>query len=112
MSTGSVEAIGLRVPQLRTLNGALRVVPNGELTQFADYNRGWARAGVDIGVAWEEDVRRALGALEAVGRRWAQESGQALEPSQAQGIVRFGDAEAILRRQVKVLRAQRVGIQD
>lgn len=111
-TVGTVEAIGLRVTQLRTLNGALRVVPNGELTQFANYNRGWARAVVDIGVAWEEDVRRALRTLDGVGRRWAEESGQALEPPQAQGIVGFGDAEVILRLQVKVLPAQRFEIEN
>lgn len=111
-SVGTVEAIGLRVTQLRTLNGALRVVPNGELTQFANYNRGWARAVVDVGVAWEEDVRRALRTLETVGRSWAQETGQALEAPQAQGIVRFGDAEIVLRLQVKVLPARRLEIEN
>lgn len=111
-SVGTVEAIGLRVTQLRALNGALRVVPNGELTQFANYNRGWARAVVDVGVAWEEDVRRALRTLETVGRSWAQETGQALEAPQAQGIVRFGEAEIVLRLQVKVLPARRFEIEN
>jgi len=111
-SVGTVEAIGLRVTQLRTLNGALRVIPNGELTQFANYNRGWARAVVDAGVAWDEDVRRALGTLEAVGRSWAQETGQALEAPEAQGIVRFGDAEVVLRLQVKVRPAERFAIEN
>ncbi len=35
--TGTVETIGLRVTTMRVPNGALRVVPNGELTQFANY---------------------------------------------------------------------------
>ncbi len=111
-SVGTVEAIGLRVTQIRTFNGALRVVPNGELTQFANYNRGWARAVVDVGVAWGEDVQQALRTLETVGRRWAQETGQALEAPQAQGIVRFGDAEIVLRLQVKVLPARRLEIEN
>ncbi|MBI4610620.1 MAG: mechanosensitive ion channel family protein [Candidatus Rokubacteria bacterium] len=64
---GTVEAVGLRVTKLRTLNGAQRVIPNGELTQFTNYNRGWARAVVDVGVGYDADVRRALSVLEAVG---------------------------------------------
>ncbi len=111
-TVGTVEAIGLRVTQLRTLTGALRVIPNGELTQFANYNRGWARAVVDVGVAWEEDVRRALRTLEGVGRSWAQETGQALEAPQAQGIVCFGEAEIGLRLQVKVLPVQRFEVEN
>lgn len=100
--TGTVEAIGLRVTKIRLLNGAQRIIPNGELTQFANYNRGWARAVVDVPIAHDEDVGRALQVLEDVGRRWAQDSRAALEPPQAQGIVRFGEAEVGLRLQVKV----------
>jgi len=111
-NVGTVEAIGLRVTQIRTLKGAVRVVPNGELTQFANYNRGWARAVVDVGVAWEEDVRRALGTLEAAGRNWAQETGLALEAPEVQGIVRFGEAEIVLRVQVKVPPARREEIEN
>jgi len=99
---GTVEAVGLRVTKLRTLNGAQRIIPNGELTQFTNYNRGWARAVVDVGVGYDADVRRALGVLEAVGRQWSQESGAALEPPQTQGIIRFGESEVVLRLMVKV----------
>jgi small conductance mechanosensitive channel len=99
---GAVEAIGLRVTKIRLLNGAQRIIPNGELTQFANYNRGWARAVVDVSVAYEEDVGRALRILEDVGRRWAEESRASLEPPQAQGILRFGEDEVGLRLQVKV----------
>ena len=109
---GTVEAIGLRVTQIRTLRGAVRVVPNGELTQFANYNRGWARAVVDVGVAWEEDVRRALETLETVGRSWARETGLALEAPEVQGVVRFGDAEIVLRLQVKVPPARRDEVEN
>lgn len=105
--TGTVEAIGIRVTKLRTLNGALRIVPNGELTQFANYNRGWARAVVDVGVAYETDIGRALGLLEAVGRQWGQETEGALEPPEAQGIVRFGESDIVLRLLVKVEAARR-----
>lgn len=99
---GMVEAIGLRVTKLRLLSGAQRIIPNGELTQFANYNRGWARAVVDVSVAYDEAVGRALRVLEDVGRRWAEESRAALEPPQAQGILRFGEDEVGLRLQVKV----------
>lgn len=37
---GTVEAIGLRVTKLRMADGALRIVPNGNLTEFANHSRG------------------------------------------------------------------------
>ena len=105
--TGTVESIGLRITTMRLPTGALRVVPNGELTQFANYNRGWARAIVDVGVTYETDVRRALDTLERAGREWSAEGGQALEPPRAQGIIRFGETEVGLRLAVKVAPAAR-----
>jgi len=99
---GTVESIGLRVTKLRMLNGAQRVIPNGELTQFANYNKGWARAVLDVTVAYDVDVRRALELLERLAREWGRETGLALEDPQAQGIVRFGDGELGLRLMVKV----------
>ncbi|HAM58982.1 MAG TPA: hypothetical protein DCQ64_27640 [Candidatus Rokubacteria bacterium] len=99
---GTVESIGLRVTKLRMLNGAQRVIPNGELTQFANYNKGWARAVLDVTVAYDVDVRRALELLERLARDWGRETGLALEDPQAQGIVRFGDGELGLRLMVKV----------
>ncbi len=109
---GTVEAVGLRVTKLRTLNGAERVIPNGELTQFTNYNRGWARAVVDVGVGYDADVQRALGVLEAVARQWGKETGWALEPPQAQGIIRFGESEVGLRLMVKVEAPRRVDAEN
>jgi len=100
--TGTVEAIGLRVMKLRMLNGAQRIVPNGELTQFTNHNRGWARAVVDVNVGYEADVRQALAALERVGQEWARETRLALELPEAQGIIRFGESGVGLRLVVKV----------
>src|SRR5262249_49176620 len=101
--TGAVETIGLRVTTLRLLNGAQRVIPNGEITQFVNYNKGWARAVVDVAVAQETDVRRALAVLESVGADWARDSGLALEPPEVQGIVSFSDGGDLgLRLMVKV----------
>ena len=109
---GTVEAVGLRVTKLRTLNGAQRVIPNGELTQFTNHNRGWARAVVDVGVGYDADVRRVLGVLEAVGRQWGQETGWALESPQAQGIVRFGESDVVLRLMVKVEASRRADAEN
>ena len=102
LSPCQVEAIGLRVTKMRMLNGSLRVIPNGELTQFANHNKDWARAVVDVGVAYETDVQRALETMERTAAQWARESGQALEPPQAQGIIRFADADLVLRLSIKV----------
>lgn len=100
--TGTVEAVGLRVTKLRMLDGAVRVIPNGQLTEFANYNRGWARAVVDVPIPYDVDVGRALALLEQVGTTWAATSGGALDRPEAQGIIRFGGDDLLLRLLVKV----------
>ena len=105
--TGTVEAIGLRVTKVRLLNGAQRVIPNGEITQFVNYSKGWGRAVLDVSVGYDTDVHRALAALGRIGAEWAAESGRALEPPEVQGIVRFGESDLGLRLTVKVDAAHR-----
>ena len=110
--TGTVEAIGLRVTKLRMLNGALRIIPNGEITQFANYSKGWGGAVVEMTVAQDEDVRRALDVMERAAAEWARETGWALEAPQAQGIVRFADSDPVIRATVKVAPARRVDAEN
>ena len=106
--TGTVESIGLRVTRLRMLDGGVRVVPNGLLTDFANYSSGWGRAIVDVGVPRTVDVERALAALREVGEAWARETRAALDPPVAQGIMRFsGAGDAVLRLRVRVEAARR-----
>ena len=110
-NTGTVEAIGLRVTKLRMLNGAQRIIPNGELTQFANYNKGWARAVVDVSLGYDTDVSHALAALERVGLEWADETGLALERPEAPGVIRFGESDLGLRLMAKVAAARRFEVE-
>jgi small conductance mechanosensitive channel len=100
---GTVESIGLRVTRLRMLDGAVRVVPNGLLTDFANYSADWARAIVEVAVPRTVDVERALSILRDVAERWAHETQAALEPPVAQGIIRFsGGGDAVVRLMARV----------
>jgi small conductance mechanosensitive channel len=105
---GVVESIGLRVVRLRMLDGALRIVPNGLLTDYANYSVGWGRAVVEVGVPRTVDVERALAVLRDVAEAWARETRAALEPPMAQGIIRFsGGGDAVLRLTARVESHQR-----
>lgn len=109
---GVVESVGIRVTKIRKFSGEQRIIPNGELTQFGNYNRGFGRAIVEVGVTYDTDIPRALEVLEEVGRRWAADHPRlALEPPVAQGIIRFGESEVVLRLHVKVDSASRVDVE-
>jgi moderate conductance mechanosensitive channel len=101
--TGVVESVGLRVTKIRKFSGELRIVPNGELSAFGLHTAGWARFVVEISVDYEEDVGRALRVLGEVGRALADaHPATVLEPPTAEGILRFGQAEAVLRLHARV----------
>jgi small conductance mechanosensitive channel len=61
---GKVEALSLRVTSLRAFDGTLHLVPNGNIMIVSNKSRGWARAIVDVRVAYGEDVDRVRGILE------------------------------------------------
>jgi small conductance mechanosensitive channel len=107
-TTGIVESIGLRVTTVRTDDGALRVVPNGQITEFANYSAGGARAVVDVPVSRDVPVDRALAALAEVGEAWARESGAALDRPLVPGIMGFSGGDVILRLTVRVTPEQRL----
>lgn len=58
--SGTVEEISLRVTRLRSTEGELIMIPNGQIVQVTNLSRDWARAVVDIAVPPTTDIAEAL----------------------------------------------------
>jgi small-conductance mechanosensitive channel len=71
--SGEVERFTLRPTYVRALDGSLHVVPNGEMRIVSNQTREWSRAIVDVGVAYEEDIGRVAGVLEAAVEAFAND---------------------------------------
>jgi small conductance mechanosensitive channel len=102
--SGDVERITLRSTQVRARDGDLYTVPNGEVRILANETRGWSRAMVELGVAYEEDLERALAVMRASGEAFAQNpayQASLLEAPQVMGPMRLGDSAVILQVAVK-----------
>jgi len=69
--SGSVEQVNLRVVQLRSLDGTLHVIPNGQINMVSNMTRGWSRAVVDVGVAYQTNVDHAIEVVRDVAERMA-----------------------------------------
>ena len=101
--SGTVEVIGLRNIHLRKFSGELRVIPYGEVNSFGNFNRGYMRAIVEVGVAYEQDVEKGMKTLEEIANKWAEENKDiVLEPPVIQGILSLGSSEVTLRVAIKV----------
>ena len=101
--SGTVEVIGLRNIHLRKYSGELRVIPYGEVASFGNFNKGYMRAIVKVGVAYEQDVEKGMKALEEIADKWAEENKDiVLEAPIVQGVLSLGSSEVTLRVSIKV----------
>jgi small conductance mechanosensitive channel len=103
-TTGTIEQVGLRMIQLRAQNGQLWFIPNGEIKEVGNFNRGWTRAVVDVGTAYEADVAKAIQVLQSVGEAYANEHPHlVLDRPEAQGVIAFNSSDLTLRLMLKVM---------
>jgi small conductance mechanosensitive channel len=66
--TGTVERINLRATTLRSSAGQIYVIPNGELRVVSNYTYDWAKAVVDVNVAFDSDFGQVVRALESAAQ--------------------------------------------
>ncbi len=66
VASGKVETLTLRVTGMRALDGTMHFVANGEITHIANRSKDWARAVVDVGVAYKESSEKVRRTLEKV----------------------------------------------
>ncbi|MGY1811429.1 mechanosensitive ion channel family protein [Blastococcus sp. SYSU D00820] len=67
-ATGTVEDVTLRVTRLRSPNGEVITLPNGQIVKVVNLSRDWARAVVDVPVPTSVDVTQVNEILRGVGR--------------------------------------------
>jgi small-conductance mechanosensitive channel len=110
---GSVEHFTLRVTHVRSVEGKLHVVPNGEIRIVSNITRHWSRAMVDLGVAYEEDLDRVLAVLEREAEAFAQDpevADQLIEAPSVIGPLSLGDWAVTVRVMVKTLPGKHWGV--
>ena len=71
--TGTVERISIRTTVLRSVNGDLFTIPNGEIRTLTNMSRDFKRAIVDIRCPYEADQRRIVALLEEEMEKLAAE---------------------------------------
>jgi small conductance mechanosensitive channel len=64
--SGTVESISLRATRIRDVTGTLWHVPNGTMTKVGNKSQEWARALLDIEVAYSTDIDHARTVIQRV----------------------------------------------
>ncbi len=98
--TGTVERMSLRLVMLRDSAGALHMVPNGSITTVSNFTRGWSRAVVDVGVAYEDDIDRAIAVVRSEAAALAADPAWTPRLDGAPdvlGVEQLGDSAVVIR---------------
>jgi small conductance mechanosensitive channel len=65
-ASGVVEAVSLRTTRLRSVDGVLWHVPNGEIRRVGNKSQHWSRALLDVQVAYGTDLQHARDVIKRV----------------------------------------------
>ena len=74
-AVGTVEEVTLRVTKLRTSDGEVFTVPNGQIVKSLNMSKDWARAVVDIPVPAAADINKVTDVLRNVSATAMQDDG-------------------------------------
>ena len=98
--SGTVEEIRLRTTVLRDLDGSIHHVPNGEVRVATNLTYEYSRVVVDLAVAYEESVDRALEVTGAVAAGLAADpewSSAVIDDPKVLGVEALEDSGVVVR---------------
>jgi moderate conductance mechanosensitive channel len=72
---GTVEDVTLRVTKLRSSEGEMLTIPNGQIMKTVNLSKDWARAVIDIPVPISEDLNQVNALLHEVAQRAMDDPG-------------------------------------
>ena len=105
-ATGVVESIGLRVTQVRDLEGTVWYVRNGEILRVGNSSQGWSRVILDLPLAYNSDLDKAKKVLEQAAAKLAETLGPKsglIGKAQVWGVQAL-EVEAVVFRVVQQVR--------
>ena len=97
--SGTVEGIGIRSTKLRSVDGNLFIIPNGQIKVVTNMSKGFNRAVVDISVAYEENIDNVIAVMKDELKSAFENkkiNGLIKEPD-VLGVVDLGDSAVVIR---------------
>ncbi|MDA0192054.1 MAG: mechanosensitive ion channel family protein [Actinobacteria bacterium] len=97
---GRVEEVTLRVTKIRTFDGDLISVANGQLRQNVNMSRDWSRVLVTVPLPRESDIEKEIIRIDRVCAEMARDpkfSNMLIEIPSVQGVDSLGDADVEVR---------------
>jgi small conductance mechanosensitive channel len=99
---GVVEAVGIRVTEVRDAKGKVHLIPNGQIKGVVNYSKGYVNAVVDVKVPSGSDLEATFRRMSEAGRRLKEKHGEVLAETEIQGLVELSTSEMTVRAVTKV----------
>jgi moderate conductance mechanosensitive channel len=100
-TAGTVEAVSLRTTRLRSVDGTVWHVPNGDISRVGNRSQHWSRALLDIDISYETDIDHAKAVIQRVANELWHERDDILEEPQVWGVESLGPHSVVIRLVVK-----------
>jgi small conductance mechanosensitive channel len=103
---GLVEQINLRTIVLRDMEGAVHVIPNGEIKTLANRSKDFAYYVIDLGIEYDADVDQVIALVKDAGRDLQADPAWApsiLEPVEVLGVDAFAPSAVTLKMRIKTV---------
>jgi len=106
---GVIESVGLRVTQVRDVNGVLWYVRNGEIIRVGNQSQGWSRVILDIPLSYSVNIEKAKQAILEAATELVKDSSFS---KRMLGKPEIWGIESVTADQVVMRLVQQVGPQD
>jgi small-conductance mechanosensitive channel len=103
---GLVEQINLRTIVLRDLEGAVHVIPNGEIKTLSNRTKDYSYYVVSLAVDYDEDTDRVVAAVRQAAEELAKDpihGPNILEPVEILGVDDFKDSAVTMKFRIKTV---------
>jgi moderate conductance mechanosensitive channel len=100
-TAGTVEAVSLRTTRLRSVDGTVWHVPNGDIRRVGNKSQHWSRALLDVEVSYDADIDRAKAVIKRVADELWHEREDILEEPEVWGVEQLGPNSVVIRLVVK-----------
>lgn len=70
---GLVEDVTLRMTILRSIDGGVHHVPNGEIKEATNLSKEFSRVNLDIGISYDSDLEKVIKVVNKVGKKLAED---------------------------------------
>jgi len=98
---GVVEGVSLRTTRLRSVDGVVWHIPNGEIRMVGNMSQHWSRSLLDIEVAYDTDLEQAKAVVKRVADELWKEDPAVLGEPEMWGVEQLAASGVVLRLVVK-----------